>query len=217
MRKLFFPIALVALFVTSCKSEKKSETTEEAAPAMEQVVEETVLLEGATHSADVANSSLTWKGYKPGGSHNGTLKLKEGAVIADSTGIKNGVFVIDMASLTALDLPADSEDNAKLVGHLSSPDFFDVANNPTATYSFSEIKDGKLVGELTIKGITKPLSVPVTISETDGVTTLTAAPFKIDRTEYDIKFKSKKFFDNLKDKFINDEFEVGFEVKLNKK
>ena len=104
-----------------------------------------------------------------------------------------------------------------MVGHLSSPDFFDVAGNPTATYSFSEIKDGKLVGELTVKGITKPLSVPVTVSEKDGVTTLTAAPFKIDRTEYDIKFKSKKFFDNLKDKFINDEFEVGFEVKLNKK
>ncbi len=218
MKNFLLPIALVAVLVTSCKNEKPAKTIEEAV-----VVEDTipaapaVLLEGATHAADVAVSSLTWKGFKPGGSHNGTLTLKEGAVIADSTGIKQGVFVIDMTSLKVLDLPADSEDNGKLSGHLASPDFFDVAANPTATFKFTEFDGKNLKGDLTLKGISKPISVPTKISEKDGITTLTAAPFKIDRTQYDIKFKSKKFFDDLKDKFINDDFEVGFEVKLNKK
>lgn len=213
MKKLFFTLLTVALFTVACKQEKKVETPVETAPVVEQPA---VLLEGATHTTDVAASTLAWKGFKPTGSHNGTLTLKEGAVIADSTGIKQGVFVIDMTSLKNLDLPEGSEDNAKLTGHLSSPDFFDVANHPTATFKFNEVKDNKLNGELTIKGITKPLSIPVNISETDGITTLKAAPFKVDRTEYDIKFKSKKFFDDLKDKFINDDFEVSFDIKLKK-
>lgn len=202
------------LFLTACKTEKKPE------PVVEPVVVEepapVVLLEGATHSADVAASLVSWKGFKPTGSHNGSLLLKEGAVIADSTGIKQGVFVIDMNSLKVLDIPADSKENADLSGHLSSPDFFDVANNPTATFKFNEFDGKNFKGELTIKGITKPLSVPVKVTEKDGITTFTAAAFKIDRTEYDIKFKSKKFFNDLKDKFINDEFEISFDVKLKK-
>lgn len=213
MKKLFLSAFTIAIITVSCKQEKKVEAPVEPAPVVEQPA---VLLEGATHTADVATSTLTWKGFKPTGSHNGTLTLKEGAVIADSTGLKQGVFVIDMSSLKVLDIPADAKENADLSGHLASPDFFDVANNPTAKFTFNELKDNKLNGELTIKGITKPLSVPVTVSEADGVTILKAAPFKVDRTEYDIKFKSKKFFNDLKDKFINDEFEVGFEVYLKK-
>ena len=218
MKKIIIPFAILTLFITACKSEKKAEPVmEEATPEMAQAV---VLLEGATHFADVTTSSLTWKGFKPTGTHNGTLMLKEGVVKADSTGIKEGVFVIDMSSLTVLDIPAGSKENGDLTGHLSSPDFFDSASFPTATFQFSGLETkGKttfLKGELTIKNISQPISVPVVITEADGITTLTAVPFKIDRTLFDIKFKSKKFFDDLKDKFINDEFEVGFEVKLKK-
>lgn len=215
MKNFLIPATIVALFVSSCKSEKKTDPiAQETAPIVEVVAP--VLLEGATHTADVANSTLTWKGFKPTGTHNGSLQLKEGAVIADSTGIKQGVFVIDMATLKVLDIPADNEDNGKLAGHLTSPDFFDVANNPTATFKFSAFDGKNLKGELTIKGITKPFTIPVSVSEADGVTTLKAAPFKVDRTEFDVKYGSKKFFDNLKDKFINDQFEIGFEVKLKK-
>lgn len=215
MKKLIFTVLTVSLFTIACKQEKKAEAPVEVAPVVEQTTP-AVLLEGATHTADVAASSLTWKGFKPTGSHNGTLSLKEGAVVADSTGIKQGVFVLDMTTLKVLDIPADAKENADLSGHLASPDFFDVANHPTATFSFNELKDNKLTGELTIKGITKPLTIPVSVSEVDGVTTLKAAPFKVDRTAYDIKFKSKKFFGDLGDKFINDEFEVSFDVKLKK-
>lgn len=214
MKKSILLLSMSVLFITACKSEKKPE------PVVEPVVVEepapVVLLEGATHSADVATSLVSWTGFKPTGKHNGTLLLKEGAVIADSTGIKQGVFVIDMVSLKVLDLPADSKENGDLTGHLQSPDFFDVAANPTATFKFNEFDGKNFKGELTIKGISKPISVPVKVSEKDGIITLTAAPFKIDRTEYDIKFKSKKFFDDLKDKFINDEFEVSFSVELKK-
>ena len=96
MKNFLIPAAFVALFVSSCQSEKKADpVVEEVASVVEVVVP--VLLEGATHTADVATSTLSWKGFKPTGTHNGSLQLKEGAVIADSTGIKQGVFVIDMA------------------------------------------------------------------------------------------------------------------------
>jgi polyisoprenoid-binding protein YceI len=219
MKKILSSIAILTIFLTACKSEKKVEQVVVETPPVVETVKP-VLLEGATHTADVVASTLTWKGFKPGGFHNGSLSIKEGAVIADSTGIKQGSFVIDMTTLKVLDIPADSEDNAKLTGHLSSPDFFDTTNNPTATFIFKEVetkgKNTSLKGDLTLKGISKPISVPVTISEADGITTLKAAPFKIDRTEYGIQFKSKKFFNDLKDKFINDEIEIGFEVKLKK-
>lgn len=177
-------------------------------------------LKGATHKADLTTSTLTWKGFKPTGTHNGSIKLKEGLVKADKSGVVSGYFVIDMSSIVVLDLPADSDGNGKLVGHLKSADFFDVEVFPTATYKFAKVetkgKQKYLKGDLTIKGITKPVSIPVTISNAKGMITLKAAPFTIDRTEYNIQYKSNKFFDNLKDKFINDEFEVGFEVKLKK-
>lgn len=218
MKKILIPIFIAAAFISSCKSDKKNdeavvETTVQEAPASSS----SIVLEGATHMADVTSSEILWKGFKPTGSHDGVLNLKEGAVVYDNSGLQKGVFVIDMSSLKVLDIPADSEDNGKLVGHLSTADFFDTANFPAATYEFDKVENGKMTGNLTIKGITKPLAVPFTLSDENGVITLKAEPVKVDRTAYDIKYKSKKFFDNLKDQFINDEFEVSFKVTLNQK
>lgn len=207
MRKILFPVIALAILVSGCKSDKK-----EGAEAQVKQVHELVI-NNPTHTVDVEKSTIAWEGFKPTGAHNGTLKLSEGVVMIDKNGLQKGKFVMDMTSLENLDLPAGDDMHGKLVGHLKSGDFFDVENHPTANFSFSEVADGKMKGNLTIKGITKPVEIPYTLSEN----MLKAEPFKIDRTEYDIKYKSKKFFDNLKDKFINDEFEVSFKVALEKK
>jgi polyisoprenoid-binding protein YceI len=67
-------------------------------------------------------------------------------------------------------------------------------------------------GDLTIKGITKSIEFPVILSQTETGVELVGETFKIDRTEFNIQYKSQKFFDDLKDKFINDEFEISFKV-----
>jgi len=72
-------------------------------------------------------------------------------------------------------------------------------------------------GDITIKGITKSISFPATIIQEANVIHFKAKAFKIDRTDFGIKYKSNKFFDNLKDKFINDEFEISFDITLLKK
>jgi polyisoprenoid-binding protein YceI len=58
----------------------------------------------------------------------------------------------------------------QLNGHLQSPDFFDAQRFPQITFTATELaRDGAAVrgtGELTVKGVTKPITLEGTISET---------------------------------------------------
>jgi hypothetical protein len=67
--------------------------------------------------ADTESSVVNWKGSKPTGEHYGTVKVKSGFFTVENKNIVAGEFEIDMNSIVDLDMPADSESNAKLVGH----------------------------------------------------------------------------------------------------
>jgi polyisoprenoid-binding protein YceI len=71
----------------------------------------------------------------------------------------------------------------------------------------------EIAGDLTIKGITKPVTLPAMVKKENGVYTATGKT-KINRTHWDIKFNSGSFFDpkKLGDKLINDDIEI--EVSL---
>ncbi len=159
-------------------------------------------------------SKVNWIGKKVSGQHEGAITIKEGTLNLHDGHLSTGKIVIDMKSLTCTDL--EGEWNQKLVGHLNSPDFFDVANNSTATLEVTSAKNTEgnkhmISGNLTIKGITKPISFPATIEMKDGK--LGAyAEVKIDRTLYDIKYGSGKFFEGLGDKMISDEFLIKFKI-----
>jgi polyisoprenoid-binding protein YceI len=160
-------------------------------------------------------STVNWVGKKVSGQHNGTIKIKEGALNLHDGNLSGGTIVIDMASLICEDLK-DEGYNKKLVGHLNSPDFFDVANHATATLKIAGVKNIEgnkhmITGMLTIKGITKAINFPATIDMKDGK--LGAyAEMKVDRTLYDIKYGSGKFFEGLGDKMIDDEFVIKFKI-----
>ncbi|HWV29812.1 MAG TPA: YceI family protein, partial [Dyadobacter sp.] len=68
-----------------------------------------------------------------------------------------------------------------------------------------------VTGDLTIKGITKPVTFPVTVKTTATGAEATGK-LVVDRSKYDIKYNSKSFFDNLGDKMIHDDFSI--DVKL---
>ena len=59
-------------------------------------------------------------------------------------------------------------DDENLTGHLLSPDFFDAERHPELRFSSTEIRreEGKVVvsGELTLKGVTKPVELHGTIT-----------------------------------------------------
>lgn len=180
---------------------------------------------GNVYKADTGLSVIDWEGRKPGGSHHGTIGLSEGNLTVDDGAITGGEFVIDMKSIKDIDL-TDPEYNAKLVGHLMSPDFFAVDSFPTARFKITQVEklasqvageDGlvythSVTGNLTIKEVTRSITFKAVISMNDGAINASTGKFIIDRSEWNIRYGSRKFFDNLKDKFIYDE--IGLQIHL---
>ncbi len=172
-----------------------------------------------TMNVDVAASKVEWTGAKPTGQHNGTIAISEGSLMLTDGNIVGGKFTIDMNSIVDLDLTS-AEDNGKLVGHLKSPDFFDSEKYPTAVFVITsvEVLSGnadathKITGNLTMKDATKSVTFPAKVSLEGNTLTATTPDFVIDRTQWNVQYGSKTIFDNLKDKFINDE--IGLKISL---
>ncbi len=169
---------------------------------------------------DVEKSKISWHASKVTGEHNGVLNLVEGFVQFHGTHIHGGKFVFDMNSIINLDIESE-EWNGKLVGHLKSDDFFSVTKFPTALLdikSVSMIKEAKkdeanysFKGDLTIKGITHEIEFKAVVGFTKEFARA-VGDITIDRTLYDIRYGSGKFFENLGDKMIHDDFKVSFDV-----
>lgn len=159
-------------------------------------------------------SVVKWEAHKIGGGHSGEVKVKGGELTLDANGsLSSGNVIVDMPSITSTDV-ADKEMNKKLVTHLKSDDFFSVDKFPTAKFTFDKApaaKDGKytVTGDLTIKGLTHPATAIIEGSkDKSGKVFKGKAEITVDRTKYDIRFRSSKFFENLGDKVIKDEFKL---------
>jgi len=164
-----------------------------------------------TYTVDVTKSTITWVGKKVAGSHNGTIALKSGSLDVNGKHVTGGTFVMDMTAIK------DADGSDKLEGHLKADDFFGSAKFPTSTFVITKVTGSgasvTVSGNLTIKGITKPLSFPATVAvNADGTVSALAGKILVDRTKYDIRYGSKSFFDSIGDKAIDDNFEIG--VKL---
>ncbi|SFD32023.1 YceI family protein [Algibacter pectinivorans] len=210
--KILFVTAL-AVTATNCKDKAK-----EAATTAAEAVEEVVNAEKYTVNTDA--STIEWAGYKPTGSHNGTIAIENGILDVTNGKIVGGSFIINMNSITVLDIPADDEGNAKLVGHLKNADFFDVEKYPNAAFTITGLEEveGKtmLSGNLLLKETKNNVTFPVTVTNENGSITLTSETFTIDRTKWNVQYGSKSIFDNLGDKFINDDMELKVTVKATK-
>ncbi|WP_178987753.1 YceI family protein [Winogradskyella schleiferi] len=160
---------------------------------------------------DIEKSSVTWKGYKVTGQHEGTINLASGKLTFDGETLTGGTFVMDMTSINTTDL--EGEYKGKLDGHLKSADFFGIEKFPVATLEFINVsgKDGnyKVKANLTIKETTKPVEFSMTVNKNSA-----KASLEIDRTEYDIKYGSSSFFDGLKDKAIYDNFDLNVNLSF---
>ena len=162
---------------------------------------------------DAANSNVLWKGYKVTGSHTGTMKIKEGNLNMTDGKLTGGTIVIDMTSLTVTEM--EGKQKNKLQNHLRSSDFFSVVDFPTAELTISKVVsrglpgEYKVIGDLTIKGITKEIKFKVRTNGTQLIADLT-----IDRSDYNVRYGSGSFFDNLGDKTIYDDFELSVVIAM---
>lgn len=162
---------------------------------------------------DVVNSKIIWKGHKVTGQHEGTIKLDKGILNFDEkNNLTGGSFTMDMSTLTVTDL--EGEYKGKLEGHLKSEDFFGIEKHTKSTFVIKKVegKNGnyKVTGDLTIKDITFPNTFNMVVKDNNTAT----ANLKVDRTKYEIKYKSASFFDGLKDAAIYDDFDLVVNLKF---
>ena len=160
---------------------------------------------------DTKASTVHWTAKKVVGGHEGTINIKSGSLQTDKGKIVGGEFVIDMNSMACTDAP-------KLTGHLKNEDFFNVPEYSTAKFAITKVDNSKatpvLHGNLTIKDKTKAISFPVKVIKSDGSgLEAEAMGIKINRLDFDIKYRSASFFADLGNRAIEDEFTLDVKIK----
>lgn len=220
MKKLFvlvFSAAMVLSFGACKKDKGESAKTNEAQ-------EVSAVSGSATFQVNSGVSKIMWEGYKPTGTHNGTINISQGNIDVKDGKVVGGKFTIDMNSINVLDL--QGEQKGYLEGHLKGSaednrdDFFNVSKYPTATFEITKVVDLKgnanancmVYGNLTLKDQTQNIGVQANVNIVDNSLTVKTPKFNIDRTKWNVQYGSKSIFDNLGDKFINDE--IGLQVDL---
>ncbi|MFY0593121.1 YceI family protein [Roseivirga sp.] len=172
---------------------------------------------------DIENSQVNWSSsysFSFGG-HEGYVKLKAGLLVITDNKFTGGSFTIDMNSIAN----TDGDYSQDLVDHLKSDDFFNTAEHPTAQLVITNVKyhDRKntpqsdktfirIDANLTIKGITHPIQFEAGINAEGSQLD---SKFKIDRTLWNVNFKSKGIGARLKDGIISDAIEFNILLQLN--
>ena len=155
-------------------------------------------------------SNLNWVGTKVTGAHNGTIAVKEGEIVLHDGKLAGGKFIIDTTSIKILDI-TDPATNAQFAGHLASDDFFSIDKYPEATLEITSVSGRHIEGNLTIKGITHPVGFDAVVNVYGDNLTATGK-MVIDRTKYEMRFRSGNFFKDLGDTLIFNDFELNVNV-----
>lgn len=169
-----------------------------------------------TYKVDPGSSKIEWTAYKMTGQHSGTLQVKAGSLEFNGNKLIGGKFDIDMHSLAITDIQGPMME--RLLGHLKSDDFFSVDKFGTSSLLIKKAEQKsanlyKITVDLIIKGISKELTFDAAINQAEGNA---SASLKVDRTLFDIKYRSGKFFPEIGDKMIKDEFELKINLTFAK-
>lgn len=221
-RKIFLSLMLIGGIFTACTSGGQKTDSSDAQEVKDASFDK-------TYDVDASQSTLEWQGYKPTGTHHGTVDVIDGALKTENNELIGGNFTIDLGTIKVLDL-TDPKDNAKLTTHLMSSDFFHTEKHPLATFvitgvgpfdstmanSRKEIGDivptNAITGNLTMKDSTRSITFNARIEMNDNMITAETNQFFLDRVQWNVQYGSKTLFNNLKDNFINDE--MGITIKL---
>lgn len=191
----------VATFFVACSS--GNQNTVEATDAGNEA---NATESSVTYVLDTDATTLEWRGSKVTGDHHvGVISISEGSLDLEGDSIVSGKFVVDMTSIDETNSSSEKME-AKLVGHLKSADFFLVDSFPTAVFVVTGFSGDQVTGNLTLKGITKEISIPVSMVEENDKITVNST-FAIDRSQWNVQYRSRSFFEGLGDKMINDDIE----------
>tara|TARA_B100000427_G_scaffold300276_1_gene282548 strand:+ start:933 stop:1571 length:639 start_codon:yes stop_codon:yes gene_type:complete len=210
-KKWFRVIIIVSSIFISCeKKDNKKQSSDN------NVIHKNIA--SGLYDINKTSSLLEWSGKKVAYGHNGTLKFKKGNIQVSSDGSISGKFEIDMNSINVTDIEGGRK--TSLENHLKAEDFFGVDKFPIASITFqsnqSNIQNNQLDlnASLTIKNITHPIDFSAEIIGVDPFLKAKAS-LVFDRSLYDVRYGSGKFFDNLGDRLILDEVNVDVVLHFN--
>lgn len=172
-----------------------------------------------TYKVDPEATKIVYVGKKVTGEHTGTVKVKNGTLNFTGPELTSGEITVDMNTLNSTDI-TDKDLNAKYVGHMKSPDFFDVEKYPESKLVIKKTKANaqglEVTGDLTMIGQTKPVTFQVTDWKKTAESVTGKANVTINRTQWGLKYGSGSFFKGLGDKAINDEFTLAITLSAKK-
>lgn len=157
-----------------------------------------------------SDSALEFVGAKVTGKHDGSFEKFNGKIhLVDNDPLKSQVSV-------EVDTESVKTDTEKLTGHLKSPDFFDTAKFPKATFTSTSVKAGgekgathTVTGNLDLHGVKKAITFPATI-KVEGDTVEVNAEFAINRKDFGIVYAG------MPDDLIKDDVLMKLKIKAKK-
>ncbi len=172
-------------------------------------------METTNFNVNGAQSEINWIGRKVTGAHNGTIAIKSGELVLSNNKLTGGKFTIDTTSIIILDV-TDEGTNAQFAGHLASDDFFSSEKHPEAFFTITAVEaidnsNYNITGDLTIKDITNEVSFLAKV-DLNNDKLIASGKIVIDRTKYNMKFRSGNFFQNLGDTLIYNDFDLDIDI-----
>jgi len=212
MKNFLFIFGILALgLLTACSGDSKA-----AKATVGEAKKVTAPAAASSLKVNTAGSTINWSGSKPTGKHSGTIAISNGTVLLDGGDLSGGNFTFDMTSITVTDL--EGEGKANLENHLkgmtdeNKDHFFDVRTYPTATFEITKV--AKLANDPDASHLVYgEVGFKAKIANTNGKVSVTTPTFTIDRSDFNVKYGSSKFFPELKDKIIHDDIEL--QISLN--
>lgn len=165
------------------------------------------------YQVDVTKSVVEWSGRNINNRHHGRIAVSGGEVVMASGLPVSGRFVLDMNTITNLDLQDDGW-RGMLLRHLKSEDFFDVERYPTAYFELNRATaiagatpgtpNVEIAGSLTIKETARSIRFPAIIAAQEEGALKAQAAFDLDRTLWNVCYGSGKLYERLGMHLVND-------------
>lgn len=208
---IIYLILIIAPLVFGCRGNVKEENKNNASASR--------ILQGHKYNIDTKQSVVTWKGsmvFDFEKEHIGYVYISKGELMIEKDSLVGGAAEINMKTIEY----KDKENKNTPVKHLKSPDYFDVEKFPISTFSINKVEYSvrgniKVTGNLTIKGITHPVTFPAKIIVKEGIVEANGK-LVIDRTQWGIRYRSGKFYDNLADQAVSDDVELLMKIVAKK-
>jgi len=217
------PLVFSLLSFIACKNDPKVEAAKSATQAQEAARATTVPTDGAGAFV-ITEGTVNWAGShtvaKVG--HEVTINIESGELLVNQGQLLRGIVVLDMNSISVTDIK-DPGERRDLESHLKDADFFEANKFPKAEFAFEEVLPSTmpnfnwvLHGNLTMKGKTNPVNIPVKISIEGDVLRAESPSFPINRTQWGVNFKSG-ILGTARDKMIDDMVPLSLMVVAKRK